>query len=171
MTGKAGLLLGTGSRYAPQWLKQEVHSRLTVLCEATQRVYGIEKFTVLEGGASGIDSEFKQWALTVQGLNVDRIRMCADWGADCDPAQCAPGHRRTRPNGSTYCPAQGVYRNQRMVDYAAEQQRAGLWVHVVAFFENPKSTGTLDCVRRARAAGLPVLEYGNAPGRQGKKAG
>ena len=34
----------------------------------------------------------------------------ADWDAPCDD-RCRPGHRKTRGNGSAFCPAQGTYRN------------------------------------------------------------
>jgi hypothetical protein len=47
-------------------------------------------------------------------------------------------------------PPAGGRRNQLMVDLGAD---------VCLAFPGPTSTGTWDCVRRARAAGIPVVVY------------
>lgn len=47
----------------------------------------------------------------------------------------------------THGKAAGPIRNQKMVDLGA---------HVCLAFPQPKSVGTWDCVRRAKAAGIPV---------------
>lgn len=85
----------------------------------------------------------------------------ADWGADCRP-ECASergghGPRRVRRDGSDYCPAQGNYRNQRMVDAAA---RRGAFVALVYILN--ESSGAADCLERLRAARInttPILLY------------
>lgn len=71
----------------------------------------------------------------------------AQWEAPCRDA-CAPNHRRER-NGRTCCPAAGNYRNQEMVD-------SGLDL-LLAF---PGGDGTADMVKRARRAGVEVIEIG-----------
>jgi hypothetical protein len=73
----------------------------------------------------------------------------AQWTAPCRP-ECEPGHRRPARNahtGGSTCPAQGHYRNQQMVDAGAT---------ICFAFPLDGSVGTWDCVRRARAAGIPV---------------
>ena len=47
----------------------------------------------------------------------------------------------------------GPIRNQEMVDEGADM--------VLAFFQRPDSKGTLNCVKLAEAAGIPVTRYGN----------
>jgi hypothetical protein len=71
----------------------------------------------------------------------------ARWEADCDRG--CPGHRKKRGDGSSYCPAAGVLRNKQMVDMGADK--------ILAF---PGSSGTADCVRQAKAAGIWVEFYG-----------
>lgn len=73
----------------------------------------------------------------------------ADWEAFCD---LCPVHRQYRKDGTSYCPMAGHYRNQEMVDAGAE---------VVLAFPLGKSTGTRDCMARAVAAGIRVLNYGD----------
>lgn len=73
----------------------------------------------------------------------------ADWSGPCKRT-CRPGHRKQRPDGSDYCPAAGVYRNQEMV-------HSGLNL-LVAF---PGGTGTADMIRRARAGGIRVEVVGD----------
>lgn len=102
-----------------------------------------EDAILVHGAASGADSQCAEW-WDMQG------RVCephpADWTAPCRPT-CKDGHRRTRPDGSDYCPAEGPYRNQRMVD-------SGLDL-LIAF---PGGRGTADMVRRCQEAGVRVLD-------------
>lgn len=72
----------------------------------------------------------------------------ADWEGPCRPT-CRPGHRKRRRDGTWVCPAAGPYRNQEMADSGADVCLA--W---------PGGTGTADMVRRARAAGIPVVRVG-----------
>lgn len=55
---------------------------------------------------------------------------------------------RVRGDGTPYCPQAGPRRNQHMVDLGAD---------VCISFPLPQSRGTHDCVKRALAAGIPVL--------------
>lgn len=69
----------------------------------------------------------------------------ADWDG-CVPS-CRPGHRKVRWDGTWYCPTGGFRRNQDMVDTG---------VDVCCALPLGASPGTRDCMRRARAAGVPV---------------
>jgi hypothetical protein len=102
---------------------------------------GIE---LLHGCADGADTIAGQWARR-NGLLV-RERP-ADWEGPCGP-ECPPGHRRRNRRGTEYCPLAGPRRNQRMVDE-----------HPLLFVaaHHRGSSGTADCIRRARAANIPVL--------------
>lgn len=70
----------------------------------------------------------------------------ADWDICSTPA-CTPEHRKQRRDGTTYCPLAGLHRNDEMVQLDAHE--------CVAFPGAGK--GTRDCMRRATAAGIPVL--------------
>lgn len=164
MTDRQGFILATGSRTAPPWLQEEVHTRLTELSEDARDNHGVQRITLVHGAAAGVDSEGRVWAHRDHGWPVGHKAFPAIWAGPCDPARCTPGHRRVREDGSDWCPAQGVYRNGAMAEYLLQQYHdLGAWVQVAAFYRMPNSVGTLDCVRQARALGLPVLEYGNAP--------
>lgn len=109
---------------------------------------GHSRLTVVHGGATGADVMAARWAVRTAG--VLELPFEARWSEPCRVA-CTAGHRRKRRDGSTYCPAAGVHRNQRMVDHVRHQRG---WSLVVAFFSTPDSVGTADCLRRAVAAGL-----------------
>lgn len=112
--------------------------------DATQDGHcGIE---VLQGGATGADSIARMWAKAHAEDGVGCQQYDAQW-ADCAEA-CLPGHRKTRGTYS-WCPTAGHRRNQQMVN--AEPA-------IVLAFHRAGSTGTADCIRRARAAGVPVRE-------------
>jgi hypothetical protein len=72
----------------------------------------------------------------------------ADWET-CAP-DCRPGHRRTRRDGSSYCPTAGHRRNQLMVDLGAD--------HALVFMRG-KSSGTADCLRRIKRAGIEYTRW------------
>lgn len=105
---------------------------------------GIE---VLEGGATGADSIVAAWTRQNAGDGVGHQRVPANWSGPCTDT-CPPDHRRTA-HGTTYCPLAGHRRNQQMVDAGPALCLA---------FRRGKSTGTADCIRRAKAAGIPVRE-------------
>lgn len=73
----------------------------------------------------------------------------ADWNTCTEMCPPTP-HRKARRDGSTYCPVAGHARNQvDLVDAGA---------HLCIAAPVGASTGTRDCMRRARAAGIEVLE-------------
>lgn len=70
----------------------------------------------------------------------------SDWGT-CTPLCPDTPHLRYRADGTPYCPVAGCARNQHMVDLGAD---------VCIACPVGRSPGTRDCIRRARAAGIPV---------------
>lgn len=115
---------------------------------ASMRTHPLRCMTLRHGAAPGLDSVAaklaKRW-----GMRVDPVP--ADWTAPCGD-QCRPGHRRVRGDGSDYCPAQGNFRNQAMID---KLPRPTL---TLAFLIG-ESRGTRDCASRAQQAGIPVFFY------------
>lgn len=80
-------------------------------------------------------------------------RMAAKWQDPCRP-ECNHGARRWRRGdnlgkaGYFYCPAQGNWRNQGMVDQGHDV--------CIGWPTTPRSPGTLDCMTRAYQAGIPT---------------
>lgn len=72
----------------------------------------------------------------------------ADW-ANC-AADCRPGHRKVRRDGTSYCPTAGHRRNQAMVDLGA--------YHALVFMAG-QSSGTADCLRRIKRAGIDYTRW------------
>lgn len=72
----------------------------------------------------------------------------ADWPT-CAPT-CKPGHRKTRRDGTTYCPSAGHRRNAEMVALGADL--------CLAFIRNG-SPGATGCADLAEAAGIVVRRY------------
>lgn len=162
-----GYILVTGSRRCPNWLTAQLNSRLSSMVHREIQNSGghIKRFEVIVGDAPGVDTETGFWVMRTGNVELhEGAPFKATWSADCD-GRCKPGHRKERADGSTFCPAQGPYRNGRMVALARQYHDAGAWVRVAAFYADPKSTGTGDCVRQARAARLIVREFGNVPER------
>ena len=104
---------------------------------------GFTGIELMHGCAEGADTIGHEWAFRTGFLIRE---FPADWNGPCG-SECPPGHRRRNRRGSEYCPLAGHRRNQQMVD-----ERPVLFV--AASYRN--SSGTADCVRRARAAGIPV---------------
>lgn len=77
---------------------------------------------------------------------VEEKEYPANW-ALCTPTCPDKPHRKSRNDGSTYCPLAGHARNQDMVNAGAR---------LLVAFPLPGSRGTWDCVRRAKAAGIEV---------------
>jgi hypothetical protein len=140
MSGHLALIGLTGSRLWPDIPLLETTLYL-VWHDALEIGYtGIE---LMQGCAEGADTIGGQWAIR-NGILV-RERP-ADWEGPCG-SECQPGHRRRNRRGTEYCPLAGHRRNQRMVD-----ERPVLFV--AASYRN--SSGTADCSRRAKKAGIPV---------------
>lgn len=137
------LVLGLGSR---AWTDRTLINAtcLDTWHDATQ--LGYDAIEVMEGTAGGADTMFGDWAKAHRTHGVAHKPMAADWEAPCPP-ECKPGHRRTRRNGTTYCPTAGHRRNQHMVD---QQPLLAIAAQV------GNSTGTADCLRRLKTAGIPV---------------
>lgn len=110
--------------------------------------YDPKKVTVVHGDAPGADSTVGEVA-NQMGFKVERQR--ADWSGPCKDS-CRPDHRRSWPSGDSYCPAAGVFRNQRMLDLGADE--------VVGF---PGKTGTTDMLQRAEDARVPWRSIGWNP--------
>jgi hypothetical protein len=91
----------------------------------------------------GADAMGDAWAIR---HHVPRRRRPADWEGPCGP-ECQPGHRRAKAGGRTYCPVAGHRRNQAIIDE--------LPLLLVAA-QVGKSSGTADCMRRAKKAGIPI---------------
>lgn len=111
-------------------------------CRAARRT-----LTVVHGAAKGVDTIARDWVRARQEQNwpVWEDAHPADWNAPCTP-ECKPGHRRVHRNGvTTYCPAEGQYRNARMVGLGADRCLA---------FIRDGSTGATGCADLAEKAGI-----------------
>jgi hypothetical protein len=137
------VVLGTGSR---NWSDLSTTGRALM---GVLDMNGLKPNQVLvrHGAAPGADDALECCAIDL-GMLTDP--MPADWTAPCRD-YCKPWHRKARHDGSTYCPAAGAFRNQAMVDLGA---------NVCLAFPLGKSVGTRDCMRRAKAAGIRVVNYG-----------
>ena len=99
-----------------------------------------DELTVVHGACpTGADLHAHQWFFRAESVGAIEEPHPAQWET-CTPA-CY--HRP----GKT-CPAAGPRRNQEMVDLGADICLAFPW---------GESRGTMDCVRRARKAGIPVV--------------
>lgn len=166
MSNGWGYLLGTGSREPSAELIEQV----PLQCEALfghAVAHGVRRFIVVHGGARGIDYELVRWSrIPHRPYSVGDKKVVPDWEAPCRPDRCNEGHRMRRGDGTYYCPAAGIYRNEAMVDFVMEKYREGAWVCVAAFFQDPASKGTRNCADYAMRQGLSVLEFGNGPQRR-----
>lgn len=120
------------------------------------------RIVVVHGGQGTRDREGR----VVKGLDliVDeqarRLGMVpephpADWDL-CAPG-CRPSHRRPKKRGTgTYCPTAGHRRNAEMVDLGVEY-----WCCLA--FPLVPSPGTRDCMKRARLAGIRVINCTEGP--------
>ena len=100
---------------------------------------------VVHGDADGGDQIAKLFGQVHEGA-VDEPHP-ADWDGPCGP-RCRPGHRKSRKDGTTFCPAAGMYRNDEMAG-------SGLWR--AACFIRQRSSGTTGCAASVRRAGLRPL--------------
>lgn len=81
---------------------------------------------------------------------VELRRFPAQWQDPCRE-QCHHGPRGQRWDGTSYCQMAGFYRNQDMIDAAVQVSPV-----VVIGFWRGGSSGTRDCLDRAKTAGLPI---------------
>jgi hypothetical protein len=121
-------VLVTGSRIGVG--RQVVCNELTDVYE--NQFSGSEEFTVVHGGASGVDTYASNWAFWMRrlGHNVRTETHLAQWRQD-----------------GVYVPSAGHQRNQKMVDLGADL--------VLCFIYN-NSAGATGCMRAAMRAGLEV---------------
>lgn len=117
---------------------------------------GYDGIELMQGCAEGADTIGGQWARR-NGILV-RERH-ADWEGPCGP-DCRPGHRRRNRRGIEFCPQAGHRRNQQMVDekpvlFVAATMRCT--ARKCAGKPPHDSHGAADCIRRATAAGIPLL--------------
>jgi hypothetical protein len=151
------LVLFTGSRVL------EGHHAPIVWRELASAVRGGSDggtYVLMEGGAGGGDTVARNVASTMLGWRV--LTRPADWTGPCqfdaDP-RCKEGvsHRVFRIGQPSYCPLSGHRRNQQMVDEAIgfSQAHEDLELHIVGVYHRWYSKGTGDCLKRAKAAGIP----------------
>jgi len=93
------------------------------------------------------------------GIHPDRL-LGADWQADRWARSTGVPTDPYPADWDRHGRAAGPRRNQRMVDVLTSV-RHGL----VAAFPFGTSVGTMDCVRRAKAAGIPVRVFEQGAGR------
>jgi hypothetical protein len=160
-------LLVTGSRaWSDAWKVKEVLDQ----CEQEAADAGATALIVVHGAAypainpetgrrppTSADWLAHLWTvLQNHTLTVTDEPHPAPWSAPCDPGgwpPCPrddPDHRRSRKAGKgSYCPGAGHRRNQFMVNAGAD--------HAVAF-QYDNSTGTGDCIKRIKEAGIDLTE-------------
>lgn len=102
--------------------------------------------TITDGACpTGLDKIANQIAVE---KGWETIRIPTNWYAPCHP-ECR--HRPRKIGG--HCPAQGMYRNQKMVDMGHDM--------CIGWFAQPKSPGTLDCLTKAYAARINTAYVAN----------
>jgi len=104
-------------------------------------------FLLVQGDCeTGGDAIGKAWAIRNGYPHED---VPADWDRPCD-ADCY--HPVAWRNGKPYCKVAGHIRNQEMVDRGAD---------ACLGFPLGKSPGARDCMRRAKKAGIEVINLGD----------
>ena len=105
---------------------------------------------LIHGAAPGADQMAARIAATIFGWEVHAVP--ADWEAPCRP-ECPASHRRKWPDGTSYCPAAGPYRNQAMVIRGLEICRERNLAPYCLALPIGWSAGTTGCEALARSAG------------------
>jgi len=123
-------ILVTGSRVWPD--SKEVQARIVQVI--VNQPYGTHVVVVHGDCPTGADRAAREFLDDIEKQNLDYISQethPADW--------------------NKHGKAAGPLRNQEMVDLGAD---------VCLAFPLGESRGTRDCMRRAEAAGIPVINYG-----------
>ncbi|WP_329390098.1 hypothetical protein [Streptomyces sp. NBC_01716] len=143
---RLALVLGLGSR---AWIDRDLIG--WALTEAWHDALqdGYTGIDVMEGTAPGADRMCGEWAEARLGDSIAHTPVEADWEGPCAD-NCPPDHRKTRRDGTDYCPWAGHRRNQNMVDRKPLLAMA---------FQVGNSTGTADCLRRLSKAGIPARRW------------
>jgi hypothetical protein len=128
-------ILVTGSRYIKDMQAAESQARFLLAQEAALR--GPENITVIHGAAEGWDTLFDSIVANWMGMQV--LDYPAKWFDN------------------------PLKRNQFMVDLVSNHFRDFRKFEVVCWaFANRWASGTGHCARRARLAGIPVIDYGES---------
>jgi hypothetical protein len=134
------ILVCGGRHYTDAWA---IEQELLSFCDDERRPD--TDVTIMHGDAPGADRLAGEVA-TALGFPV--FPVPADWeGPCCDT--CKKGHRRISRTGRSYCPAAGVYRNERMLGYGPAM--------VIAM---PGGKGTAHMLEIAKAAGVDWIAPG-----------
>jgi hypothetical protein len=153
-------IIATGSRHHTDraLVRHALTERMQVHClhplgfpvcgpEQILVIHGAQGYTRKDGVTIGADLLFDQEAKAL-GMRTDPHP--ANWRGPCRP-ECHHGPRKINW-GQDYCQMAGMYRNTEMVEL---QPLADLCIALPL----DRSTGTPDCMRKARAAGIEVVEY------------
>lgn len=118
---------------AREWAnRQEVWNALSELYIKS----GEDTFIVVHGGARGADTWAHMWYETRKDY----------------PGMYEEVHSVSDKDWKTRGRAAGIIRNQKMVDLGAD---------ICLAFPMPSSKGTVHCMRAAKLAGIPVINYGS----------
>lgn len=148
-------VLLTGSRDWPEDRYEDVHAALEECVDTAVERDGM--LQVVVGDARGVDKVVYRWVRKAMqdGKPVLEPEVhSANWYNECDTKQCATNHRREdkRDPSKSICPAQGIYRNLRMVN---REPRVDM---CIAFIHND-SNGTTQCKEAAQRAGIPTVVF------------
>jgi SLOG family YspA-like protein len=135
-------ILVTGSREfaSPNTIRE-------ALTEATEGQPG--PHTLVHGDAKGADRMVVRIA---RGLGWTIEAHPADWNRPCAEHCKHRGGRRTRNDGSSWCPSAGAVRNAQMCELGADL--------VLAFYaRGARNVGTADCVKSAGKNKIPVKRF------------
>ena len=150
-SGRAAFLLVSG----PRELRQQrlVEAALDEAWADARRL-GFPELIVVHGAARGADELADRWAQRRARQGVSRRRFRADWEGPCGEG-CWPGHRQVRGDGSSFCPAEGLRRNQRMVEHVLAEAPPGGAMALVFLVNGLPCRGSKDALRRIQGSGLP----------------
>jgi hypothetical protein len=103
---------------------------------------------------------WRDWVSTWPHLFVEAEAHPAKW-AECGPDCPTRPHRKRRRDGAEFCPLAGHRRNKHMIELGADfcLALARAW-----------DSGTGNCARQARAAGIRVLDAGCPTGMEDRPA-
>lgn len=151
-------ILGTGSRHLTNrtLIRRALLELLESYCDQPYDfrpgqvlvIHGAQGYTRKDDVTIGADLLIDQEAKALEMLTDPHP---ADWRGPCRP-ECDHGPRKVNRWGQDYCQMAGMYRNTEMVNL---QPRADICIA----FPLGASQGTQDCMRKAVAAGIEVVNY------------
>jgi len=119
---------------------------------------GYDAMVVLVTDAGGAAAVAHEYTEHLGDTSVTCQRFHPGWDDPCTRG-CRRGHRRTRADGTTFCPGAGPRCHQWLVDTVARHVYDKSVV-CLAFYARPRDDLADDMVLRATAAGIPVVRYG-----------